>query len=141
MPGVGRAKASPERGGGTANGRDGEVLRGIEFTPSSAIRQLFNLSVGSADSSPFRGAIRKARAVIGVMQTRRAQSGGGMRSSRPTQSRRRSAPCRGGYHPPAKPIAACSKLECHSEDTQCPWNLSDYGAPIACQRKQKNVSP
>ena len=63
------AKASPERGGGTANGRDGEVLRGIEFPKCFAIRQPFNLSVASGDSSPFRGAFRKAHAAMAAQQT------------------------------------------------------------------------
>ena len=57
-PDTHRAQASPERGGGTAVGRDGEVLRGIEFMTRSAKRELFNLSVASGDSSPFRGAFR-----------------------------------------------------------------------------------
>ena len=49
-------------------------------------------------------------------------------------------PCRGGYHPPARPIAACGRLECHSEGAKRPWNLADYGAPIKCQRPNSPVT-
>ena len=48
---------------------------------------------------------------------------------------------RGGYHPPAKPIAACGKLECHSEAMKWPWNLTDYGMPIALQRLINTCHP
>ena len=50
------------------------------------------------------------------------------------------APCRGGSYPPARPIAACGRLECHSEAMKWPWNLADYGAPIKCQRPNSPVT-
>ncbi len=48
---------------------------------------LFNLSVASGDSSPFRGAFRKPRTAIGAVQTRR-RSPVGADTIRPPNSRR-----------------------------------------------------
>ncbi len=66
----GRAKASPERGGVTPQGVTERFLWYRIYESALQNGSLLNLSVGSADSSPCRGAFRKARAAMGAVQTR-----------------------------------------------------------------------
>ena len=118
------AKASPFKGRWHAVRRDGEVkVEGFACTTVGAPVRRWPTSQSAPPTAPLkRGAFRIAGSAIGTVQTRR-------------RSRR------GGYHPPAMPIAACSKLECHSEAMKWPWNLTDYGMPVALQRLINTCPP